>query len=139
MHDRAKSDEELQRIAETGGYIGVYAVGMFLTDERDATVEHMLDHIDYIANLVGWQHVGIGSDWPMQTPMWGLEMLGRYATEIGYREEHGVTAPKNLIGFDDYRDMPNITRGLMARGHSDDAIRGILGENFLRVFEQVCG
>ena len=139
LHDRAKSDDELQRIAGTGGYIGVYAVGMFLTDDRHANVEHMLDHIDYIASLVGWQHVGIGSDWPMQTPLWGLEMLGRYATEIGFREEHGVTAPKNLIGFDDYRDMPNITRGLMARGYSDDAIRGILGGNFLRVFEQVCG
>ena len=35
--------------------------------------------------------------------------------------------------------MPNITRGLVARGFADDEIRGILGENALRVFAEVCG
>ena len=138
-HDRAKSDEELKAIAATGGYIGVYAVGMFLTDDKDATIEHMLDHIDYIAQLVGPQYVGIGSDWPMQAPEWGIQKLAEHALTIGFRPEHGVQAPKNLIGFDDYRDFVNITRGLVARGYADDDIRGILGGNFLRVFEDVCG
>jgi membrane dipeptidase len=139
QHDRAKSDDELRAIAASGGYIGVYAVGMFLTDAPEASIEHMLDHIDYIARLVGPQYVGIGSDWPMQAPEWGVQRLSEYAMEIGFRAEHGVTAPKNLIGFDDYRDFPNITRGLVARGYADDEIRGILGENFLRVFAAVCG
>lgn len=139
MHDRAKSDEELVAIAESGGYIGVYLVGMFLTDDPDATIEHALDHIDYIAKLVGPEFIGIGSDWPMQAPEWGVQKLSEYALEIGFRPEHGVTAPKNLIGFDDYRDFPNVTRGLVARGYTDDQIKGILGENFLRVFEKVCG
>jgi membrane dipeptidase len=75
----------------------------------------------------------------MQCPEWGLEMLARHAMDIGFREEHGVLTPKNLIGFDDYRDFPNITRGLVARGYSDEDISGILGGNFLRVFEAVCG
>jgi membrane dipeptidase len=44
-----------------------------------------------------------------------------------------------VAGFDDYRDFPNITRGLVQRGYNDEQIKGILGENFLRVFEQVCG
>ncbi len=138
-HDRAKSDEELRAIAATGGYIGVYCVGMFLTAEPDATIEHFLDHVDYIARLVGPRHVGVGSDWPMQAPEWGVERLAEWSKEIGFREEHGVTRPRNLIGFDDYRDFPNITRGLVARGYSDEEIGGILGGNFLRAFEQVCG
>lgn len=138
-HDRAKSDEELRALAATGGYIGVYCVGMFLTDEPDATIEHVLDHIDYIARLVGPQHVGIGSDWPMPAPQWGVQRLAEWALEIGLRPEHGIGAPQNLIGFDDYRDFPNITRGLVARGYIDEEIAGILGENFLRVFERVCG
>ena len=41
--------------------------------------------------------------------------------------------------IDDYRDLPNITRGLVGRGCSDEQIRGILGENALRVFGDVCG
>ncbi|HUG15360.1 MAG TPA: membrane dipeptidase [Thermomicrobiales bacterium] len=138
-HQRAKSDEELQAIAETGGYIGVYLVAMFLRGEPGCTIEHFLDHIDYIAKLVGPQYIGVGSDWPIQAPEWGVQKLAEYAMEIGFREEHGVTKPVNVIGFDDYRDFPNITRGLVQRGYSDDEIRGILGGNFLRVFELVCG
>lgn len=139
LHDRAKSDEELTAIAESGGYVGVYLVGMFLTDDPNATIEHALDHIDYIAKLIGPEFIGIGSDWPMQAPEWGLQKLAEHALDIGFRPEHGVIAPKNLIGFDDYRDFPNIARGLVSRGYTDDQIRGILGENFLRVFERVCG
>lgn len=138
-HDRAKSDEELRAIAASGGYIGVYLVSMFLSGKEQSTIEDALDHIDYIANLVGPEFIGIGSDWPMQAPQWGIDRLAEYAMEIGFRPEHGVTSPKNVLGFDDYRDFPNITRGLIARGYSDEQIRGILGENFLRVFEQVCG
>jgi membrane dipeptidase len=141
-HDRAKSDEELRAIAATGGYIGVYCIPIFLTAEPGATIEHFLDHVDYIARLVGPQHVGIGSDWPLQMPEWGRRVLAEYAAELGFRLEHGATTPErlgNLVGFDDYRDFPNITRGLMARGYSDEEIAGILGGNFLRVFEQVCG
>ena len=43
----------------------------------------------------------------------------------------------HVDGFRDYRDLVNITRGLVSRGYSDDDIRAILGENFLRVFEEV--
>ena len=46
---------------------------------------------------------------------------------------------KRLVGFDDGRDLPNITRGLVNRGYTEEQIRGILGENALRVFEEVCG
>jgi len=138
-HDRGKSDAELKAIAATGGYIGVYAVPFFLTGAAEATVEHFLDHIDYIARLVGPQHVGIGTDWPMQAPEWGLRKLDEWSTQIGFRAEHNLNSLRTLVGFDDYRDYPNFTRGLVKRGYSDPEIKGILGENFLRVFEQVCG
>ncbi len=139
QHDRAKSDDEIKAIAASGGYIGVYTVAMFLTDEHDATIEHFLDHIDYIAQLVGPEFVGIGSDWPMQAPEWGIQKLAEYSFDIGFRAEHGLANPRYLTGFEDYRDYPNITRGLVKRGYSDDQIRGILGGNFLRVFQDVCG
>jgi len=42
-------------------------------------------------------------------------------------------------GIDGFENIPNVTRGLVARGYSDDAIRKILGGNFLRVFRQVWG
>jgi membrane dipeptidase len=61
------------------------------------------------------------------------------AASSGFRPEDKWDSMTNLIGFDDYRDFPNITRGLVKRGYSDEQIKGILGENFLRVFKDVCG
>jgi membrane dipeptidase len=138
-HDRAKSDEEIRAIASTGGVIGIVAVPFFLSDGVDVTVEAMLDHIDHIASLVGPEHVAIGSDWPMQQSKASLLRLRAIEERIGFRPEHRIDWPVNLVGLDDYRDFPNLTRGLVSRGHSDEAIRGILGENFLRVFAAVCG
>jgi len=99
----------------------------------------MLNHIDHFARTVGWQHVAIATDWPLGRPKWVLEEYESWLSTSGFRPEHGVVPTQNLIGFDDYRDFPNITRGLVARGYTDEQIRGILGENFLRVFETVCG
>jgi membrane dipeptidase len=138
--DRAKSDEELEAIARSGGVIGVYAVPFFLAAESDASIQVMLDHIEYIVNLVGWEHVGIGTDWPLQLPSWALrEILPSWTLDIGFRSEHRIEPLRNLVGFDDYRDFPNITRGLVSRGYSDEQVQGILGGNFLRVFKAVCG
>ncbi len=139
-HVRGKSDEALRAIADTGGVIGVLALPAFLTDAAVPTIEHMLDHIDYIKNLVGWQHVAIGTDWPMQAPDDVLvATLGAQLKSAGFREQDRVDVTQRLVGYDDCRDLPNITRGLVSRGYTDEQIQGILGENALRVFEEVCG
>ena len=138
-HDRAKSDEELRAVAETGGVVGVYAVPFFLAPS-DAGMDAMLDHIDHIVSVVGWQHVGIGTDWPFMLSTEVAEAtIGQFLKELGFREEHGISISQNLGGYDDARDFINITRGLVTRGYEDEHIAGILGGNFLRVFEEVCG
>lgn len=148
LHDiaRAKSDEEIEAIAASDGVIGVAAAPGLLTAAEQPTIEIMLDHIDYIARLVGWRHVAIGTDWPLQADQGTLERVflllkQEYAARGPARDKplDSFQSPINLRGFDDYRDFPNVTRGLVARGYSDEEIRGILGENFLRVFEAVCG
>lgn len=139
-HARGKSDQELKAIADTGGVIGVVTVPYIISPNMKPTIDEVLDHIDYIANQVGWQHVGIGSDWPMQLPPELIETtLGSAIQEIGFRNEDNVSVTSVVRGFEDGRDMPNFTRGLVKRGYSDQQIKGILGENFMRVFEAVCG
>jgi membrane dipeptidase len=139
LHDRAKTDEELRALAGTGGVVGVVAVPFFLGPGEDVTIGAMLDRIEYIANLVGWQHVAIGTDWPLQMTRPALARIAELEGQYGFRPEHRISWTTNLIGFDDYRDFPNITRGLVRRGYSDEQVRGILGEDFLRVFDDVCG
>src|SRR6185312_7280808 len=68
----------------------------------------LIDHIDYIAKLVGVDYVGLGSDFD------GIE-----------------SAPQGLDGVEDY---PKITEALLDRGYSKKDIYKILGGNFLRVF-----
>lgn len=109
---------------------------------RKTGMNEWLDHFDYIVNLVGWQHVGIGTDWPMSLPNSVLEeVFLQFSLKAGFRPEKDRIEEMmtTLEGFDDYRDFPNVTRGLVKRGYTDEQIKGILGENFLRVFEEVCG
>ena len=140
-HARAKDDVELRALADTGGVIGVVVLPAFLTNKPNPTIEVVLDHIDYIAKKVGWRHVGLGTDHPMQmTRKLSETQLGPLYAAMGFRPEDGIVGKQEtLIGYEDGRDMPNITRGLVKRGYSDVQIKGILGENFMRVFEQVCG
>jgi membrane dipeptidase len=138
--DRAKSDEELDAIAASGGVIGVYAMPFFLTSDPSPTINAMLDHIDYMVQRVGWQHVGIGTDWPLPLPLETQHrLIGPYFESLGFRPEHRMDVAMTLDGFRDPRDLRNITRGLVSRDYADDQVRAILGENFLRVFEAVCG
>jgi len=137
---RAKSDAELNAIASTGGVVGVCALPYFLSSDEGVTIDVMLDHIDYIVNLIGWDHVGIGTDWPLQlTKFLCGEPFATSSGKFGLPNADKYDRTINLIGFDDYRDFPNITRGLVKRDYNDKQIKGILGENFLRVFEDVCG
>ena len=139
-HDRCKSDEELLAIAESGGVTGVVAVPFFLSKASTVSINDMLDHIDYIAGLTSPEHVAIGTDWPSQIPYSVLEdVFEDMISGVGFRQEHNVNPTALVDGFRDYLDFPNITRGLVSRDYSDNEIRGILGANFLRVFETVCG
>ena len=72
-------------------------------------LDTMLDHLDYVANRVGVEHVGIGTDF-----------------------NHG----SGIEGFQDASDSLNVTEGLIRRGYSDAEIEKIWGGNFLRVWSQ---
>jgi len=99
---------------------------------------HFLDHVDYVVKLVGIDHVGIGSDWPMSMPLWMMENIAKkVAHEIGFRKEDKLPTTDTLKGFSENKEYINITRGLISRGYSDEDVKKVLGENWLRVFDQV--
>ena len=75
------------------------------------SVGDVADHIDHVVGLVGVDHVGIGSDFD------------------------GVT--QLPVGLSDVSQYPNLVAELFRRGYSDDDVRKILGENILRVREEV--
>ncbi|MDP5275401.1 dipeptidase [Chengkuizengella axinellae] len=139
-HMRCKSDEELKAIAATGGVIGVFAMPWFIHDDpNDTSMNHVLDHIDYVVNLVGVDHVGIGTDWPMSDVTWSLVYFKEHiAPKLGFAKGNGPST-ETVKGLEKYSYFINFTRGLMSRGYSDQDIEKIIGGNWLNVFEEVCG
>lgn len=137
-HNRCKTDEVLKAIADTGGVIGIFAMPWFTAeDPQNTTIDHVLDHIDYVAELVGVDHVGIGTDWPMPQTKWmALAFKRLVAPTIGFAPGDGPST-EYIHGMKDYRSFGNITMGLVARGYSDEDIAKIIGGNWLRVFAQV--
>ncbi len=140
-HDRGKSDEVMRALAAKSGYFGVLTVPFWLSDlsQKATSLNDVLDHVHYVAEIMGIDKVGIGTDWPGPIPEPMGTRVKQGALARGFREAHQVTTDAVVEGFRDRREWSNITRGLVFRGYSDDEIKGILGGNFLRLFKEVVG
>jgi len=131
-HERNLDDWQIEGIAEKGGLVGVVFVGRFVATENP-TLSDVLDHVDYIIRLAGPAHVCMGPDYTdfcqdMIISSRGVAGPGQPVKDADIPYADGV---------DDVTKLPNFTRGLIARGYRDDEIRGVLGENFLRLFRKV--
>ncbi len=125
-HERNIRDDQIQACARGGGVIGVTGVGLFLGN-NDPSTNSLIRHIDYIVQLVGPRHVGFGSDFVSSVPT----LMGVVAGNPSRYPAGQYRAP--TITFVEPEQMPALVEGLLARGYAETDIRGILGENFLRV------
>ncbi len=112
-HYRNLYDWQIQDIANSGGVIGVVFYPWFLNGSASASINDVISHIDYIKNLVGIDYVAIGSDFD------GIEVTP--------------------LGLEDTTKFPDLTIALSQHGYTESDLEKILGGNFRRVFEQVCG
>lgn len=139
-HDRGKEDDILKAIADKGGYIGVLAVPGFITADPKTTIDHWIDHIDYIKDLVGIDYVGIGTDYyGFSVPDNLAQKISEFMEVLGFREEHKASFLNKVVNFEEYRKFPNLIEGLINRGYNDEEISKIAGGNFLRVFKKIVG
>jgi membrane dipeptidase len=133
-HDRNIQDDQIKAAAKTGGLVGITAVGHFLADDMQATPEAFVDHIDYIAELVGTDHIGIGIDHVYYT---SHKAQQRAAAKDSYPDADKYPARGDAGSFLGPEDLIAITEVMVQRGYDDDDIEKILGGNFLRVAEQI--
>jgi membrane dipeptidase len=110
-HYRNLYDSQIIDIAKSGGVIGVVFYPPFLTTGT-AYIDNVIQHIDYIKNLVGIDYVAIGSDFD------GIEVTP--------------------VGLEDVSKFPALTSRLLERSYTQQDVEKILGGNFMRVFEKVC-
>ena len=145
---RAISDKLCEAIANTGGAIGITAIGDFHTRSANnfqqqgkrspqATLKQHLDQYDHLKKLVGIDHVALGPDF-----LCGYEDSFLLDTEGSVRfpsEMVGDGQVQMVKGFEDITELGNVVNGLKERGWSKQELRQLLGENWLRVYRQVWG
>lgn len=144
-HPRNISDALMDAIADGGGVIGIAAPSFMLKKAEpgylhETTVDDVLDHIEYVIERVGVEHVGLGLDVADRRRESDYEeyTYARYP-EIFGRLQPGMFERKFAYGAEDQSKVPNVIDGLRGRGYSDEDVAAIAGENFLRVFAAAWG
>jgi membrane dipeptidase len=109
---RKVSDEILDMIPTNNGIIMVNFVPEHVTTKRrDARMVMVVDHLFYIVNRIGWDHVGLGSDFD------------------------GIASV--IPGLEDVKCYPNLLKAILERGATEEQLAKVAGENMLRVWTQV--
>lgn len=141
-NDRNTKDETVREIVAKGGMVGACCLPKSVNPEN-ATLDDLIDHADHFRSLVGSEHIGIGLDF----------------TE-GYKDA-GVVLPESIrwrtlrpdmfgsvedfvtqsypTGLGAIAELPNLTHRLLERQYSEHEVAGILGLNWLRIFENFAG
>ena len=109
-HPRNLTDEQMRALSKTGGVAQVTLYHGFLKKQTDATILDAIDHLNHMVNIMGIEHVGIGTD---------------FDGDGGIR---GCASASELINF---------TRRLLRERYTEEQIQMIWGGNFLRVMRQV--
>ncbi|MDA9276231.1 dipeptidase [Flavobacteriaceae bacterium] len=111
-HPRNLDDEQLNLVKDNGGVIQVTALGSFLTDRKDPppNMSDFMNHIDYMVDKIGIDHVGISSDFD---------------------------GGGGIVGWKDASETMNVTAALRERGYSESEIEKLWGANLLRVLDEV--
>ena len=148
-NDRNTKDETIKAMAAKGGMVGICGLVRSVWP-KDATIDHMLDHLDHVVKLVGHEHVGLGLDFVEgyqekhrsgnapasehdKPPKWRTLRPDIFGTAEDF---YNVPYPK---GLDSVRLLPNLTQGLLDRGYSNDQVEAIMGRNWLSHFERAVG
>lgn len=128
-HPRNITDEQITACANMGGVIGINGIGTFLGN-NDIRTEKIVEHIDYVVQMVGPKHVGIGLDCIFdENEMKHYAEKNPHAFPVEYGFDNvAVSEPEQFI---------EIREQLKLRAYSEDAINNILGENFFRIAKTV--
>ncbi len=129
-HGRNILDEQIRACARSGGVVGINGIGLFLGDAGAATPT-LVRAIIYVADLVGFDHVGISLDYaPASLAELTAAHPDYWPASEGYGRDGAMRMAEPL-------QLPQITEMLLDRGCAEADIRKILGGNFRRVAEAV--
>ncbi len=140
---RNKSNELLKDLAQNEGMLGFSLYPLHLSGGSRCTLEAFCCMVADTVELMGIDHVGIGSDLCLG---WGADKLdymrsGRWTFDADPGEAKSPSSgwPNYPPWYQDARDLSNVAQGLQAAGFSDDEVGKIMGRNWFRFFEHGFG
>ena len=140
---RNKSDTVIKALAARGGMFGFSLYPHHLKDKSACTLDSFCSMVARMAELVGVEHLGMGTDLCQGQPDSVVEWMrkGRYTKETDYGEGSASNPgfPPMPSWFEDNRDFDKVAAGLHAIGFTERDVDAILGENWLRFFDQNFG
>jgi membrane dipeptidase len=125
-------DEQIRAIAQSGGLLGINGIGLLLGDKK-ASIKKYVDHIDYVTNLVGASHVGIGLDHFYFGDQFSEFMKNQPITNPA---AYGKMADPSMFTCIKPSQLVDVVEELLIREYSEEAIKAILGGNMLRVIDK---
>jgi len=129
-HNRNLSDEAIKGIAQKDGVVGAVFFPPLVSAGAPPTMDDVIDHIDNFRNLIGVNHIALGSDYIH----YAVElMLGDFKAKSGNASPQ-IRFPSSL---ETVEELPNLIEGLKKRGYKREEIELIMGGNLLRLFQQV--
>ncbi len=140
---RNKSDDILRALGQSGGMLGFSVYPHHLRGKSDCTLESFCQMVADTADLMGIDHIGIGTDLCQDQPDSIVEWMrtGRWTKQIDYGEGSATDAgfPPMPNWFHDNRDFGKIEQGLRDVGLSETDVAKVMGENWLRFYDESFG
>lgn len=122
---RNLADDQIKAIADQGGLVGILALPERVA-KKDATIDDLLKHIDYMINLVGIEHIALGMDFI------------KYDGPRTLKDRHHPLHEREYVkGFEEIEDLPNLIERLGKNGYKENDVALILGGNYLRVLKTI--
>jgi membrane dipeptidase len=135
-HKRNLADKQIQSIADLKGVIGMNFFGQFIDrDHKKVTIDRIIDHIEYIVDLVGINHVGLGPDFVDYL----MDDVVEYVKKSPKEVDINLNSIKYINNCNNISEIQNIVKRLVERGYSEYEISKISFENFLRVYRKNLG
>jgi membrane dipeptidase len=130
-HYRNLTDEQIRSCAATDGVIGLNGCGEFLADPM-ATASSLFEHLDYLCDMVGPRHVGLGLDRIVDAEASHEAVLANQS-----RWPTAGSAPLPFYNFAAPETVLELVDEMLDHGYDEAAIRAVLGGNWQRVLSEV--
>jgi membrane dipeptidase len=122
---RNLADDQIKAIADQGGLVGILALPERVA-KKDATLDDLLEHLDYMVELVGVEHLALGLDFI------------KYDGPRTLKDQHHPLHQRVYVkDFEEIEDLPKLVDGLVRRGYKESEIALVLGGNYLRVLKTI--